>query len=163
MKTGREIFISNAQFCEFTQCMSGMVMENAIEEVKTSEFSADKVKGLTVDIMKKVSDKKDAQLMNSVAAAVDMWKNDDAKEWRNSLVNFARTQDDIVNVYVENGNEFVIVMEDSASDKVLEYNEFGFQLAEKYSNIKNFMVIDEEEFESMEDFFSDLKKIYQRG
>lgn len=158
--------VSDMQFCEFTQSISGALMSCAIEEVKKSEFSVDKVKDLTVDIMEKVSDKKDTELMNSIAAAVDMWKSDDTKEWKMSLINFARTQDDIVNVYAgkcEGENEFVIVMEDSASDNVLDYNEFGFQLAERYSNIKNFMVIDEEEFEGMEEFFSDLKKIYQRG
>lgn len=107
-----------------------------------------------------------SELMNNVATAVELWSNDVTKEWKFTLSKFSREHCDIDSVYVgrtEKGNEFVIVVDDSASDNVLDYNGFCFELEEKHTDIADFMIVDREEYDGMEDFFSLLKKIYQRG
>lgn len=166
MSNEETIIINTYQFSEFSKTMSCAYLNTAIESVRNTNFSANEIKGIAVDIMKKVADKKDTELMNCVADTVELWKNDKTKGWKMTLAKFARVNNDIFSIYAgrsENGNEFVIVVDDSASDDILDYSEFCFELAEKYNNIANFMILDREEYSDMEDFFSGFKKIYQRG
>lgn len=161
-----DFLVSSLYTSEFSNALLTVNFGQKIEDVVETDFSQEEMKNLTVDIMEKISETRNPNLMNLVANTVDFWKKDKTKEWKQSLCNFARTKKDIINIYVgrsEKGNEFIIVMEDSLNDNVLDYNEFSFQLAEKYSDIKDFMVLDKEEFESLSYYFSKLRKIYQRG
>lgn len=57
---------------------------------------------------------------------------------------------------------FIVIMEDSTTDSVFHYNEFGFKLSEKYLEIEDFMIIDENEANGCTHLLSLYYKIYQR-
>lgn len=158
--------IMEIQLSSFKKSMSKVYFETSVDAVKNTSFSINEIKGMTLDIMKKVSEKEDTDLMNSVATTVEAWQKDKTKAWKSSLAKFSRVRQDVYSVYAgktDKGNEFVIVLDDSACDDILDCTEFCFELAEKHDNIADFMILDREEYDDMQDFFSGFRKIYQRG
>lgn len=140
--------------------------EIAKEEVKRTDYAVSEIKELTFDIMDKVSNNGNVSLMNTIARNVRNWKKDKTIEWKSSLNAYARSREDIVNIYVgknTTGNEVIIVADDVVSEQVLEHNEFCFELLDTHADIVNFMVLDQEEYECMSIEFEGYKKIYQRG
>lgn len=140
--------------------------EVAKTDVKESVGSGENIKNLTLDIMDVISKDYDIALMNKVANAVEAWKKDETRGWKESLSMFARTNPEIESVWAgktDFGNQFLMVMDDSASDSILDYNGFGFKLCEKYKDINDFMILDTDEFGCMKEQFKLFKKIYQRG
>lgn len=138
----------------------------AKEEVKKSDSTVGELKELTLDIMNAVSIDGNSMLMHTIARNVHAWKNDKTSEWKSTLSSYARSRVDIMSIYVgrnESGDEFIIVADDVTSDEILDHNEFCFELVDKYDGIDNFMVLDMEEFESMDTMFRNHRKIYQRG
>lgn len=67
---------------------------------------------------------------------------------------------------IHNGNEqmFIIVMDDSAiDDNVLCYNDFGFEMLKKYTDISDFMILDVITSGGIEYMFDEINVIYRRG
>lgn len=91
-----------------------------------------------------------------------LYKNGFEKE----LQIFGKEHNDIDRIYIGKGKDneinFIIIMDDSVKDWVLDYNEFGFYLKEKYPKISDFMVIDKEYLSAIQYLLSDIKIIFKR-
>ena len=77
------------------------------------------------------------------------------------LSSYAAKQD-VSSIYLKNNSQgisFIVVIEDSTSDSVFEYNEIGFQISGTYQGIEDFMIIDIEEANAFSPL-SSYTKIY---
>lgn len=157
---------SNDRFLEVMKLFSKAKLDSSTRDIEKHKFTKKEMTGITADIISLVQKKEDIELMGQVALKIESWKKDTTKPWKMELSQYAREHEDIENIYVgrtDAGNEFLIIVDNSANSSVLSYNEYCFKLAEKYGNIADFMVMDQEEYEGMESFYSEFKKIYQRG
>ena len=163
----KEILINENHFFVFTKSMSEVYFNESIECVRKADTSVDEMKNITVDIMKKVSEKKDPDLMNSVATTVQIWKKDKSKAWKSAIIKFAKERPDIRSVNVvttyDDMWEVVIVVEDTTKENVLDYNDFLFEVREKYNSMKDFMVIDENMKTALDSMYKRIEIIYKRS
>ena len=84
--------------------------------------------------------------------------------WKMILSTFARKFDNIKMIYTgqcETGKDIIIIVDNICSDEVFQYNDFCFELMDDFSDIGNFMIFDEAEFEGME--YKNYTKMYQKG
>lgn len=166
MMESKENSINEKSLLLLQKTVSRFKLDLAKETVEVTNCSKNEMKSLTRKIIDVVSTDDNAVLMNQVANAVYSWKKDTTQEWKTSLAAFARENAEINRVYAgktDFGNEFVIVMDDSSSDAVLDYNDFCFELCDRYGDIEDFMVLDTEEYSAMSEQFKSFKKIFQRG
>ena len=61
------------------------------------------------------------------------------------------------------GEELVIIMDDSSNDTVLDYNEYCFNLQKKYKAITDFMVLDNATSKGIQYMYMKINVIYERG
>jgi hypothetical protein len=109
-------------------------------------------------------------LLDDLSSTIYSWISDVSpkilrNEWKTELTEYCMNNTDIIEALIyedDNNNEFIIVMEDASSENILDYNDFGFSLTDKYDHITNFMVIDQDEKTGM-DMLNDYLQIYQRG
>ena len=151
---------------EVMKVVAEQTFEIATRDVVESDCSAKKMKNLTSNIMRDVSEQANPQLMLTIAKRVESWKHDGSITWKKGVKSFARLYENIRQIYVgqcDGSTELVIVVNDVLLDEVLGYNEFCFELLEDFEDIANFYIFDEEEFESMSVEYSEYNKLYQRG
>lgn len=162
MKTQEKI----SNFETFTKVFAKVSFEDAENRVSEADCSTREIKGLTSDIMGFVSEDSNVELMNRIAAKVESWSRDKTLLWRNSLVEYGRTNDDIVAIYCkrkEGAGEIIVVADQSGGEAGLRHNDFCFELFDKYQDIGDFMVLDRGEFDGMKSYYKEFVKIYQRG
>lgn len=154
-----------------TQCIFPNIVDykidNMIEIMSSSDTSTAKVKELSVQLLElsKPLTKQNSANMMSIAKVVFGWE-EDLFNLRESLRNYYANKEDVCEIYLCKNNQmvsFIVVMDDSTSDSVFEYNEIGFELSEKYSEIEDFMIIDKEEAGGCEGLISNYDRIYKRG
>ncbi len=153
-------------FEAFTEVFSKIIFEAAEDRVNKIDCSTGELKGLTADIMGFVSEDNNVELMNRIAAKVESWSKDKTLIWKNSLVEYGRTSDDIEAIYCkkkEGASEIIVVADHSGGEAGLRHNDFCFELFDQYQDINDFMVLDREEFDGMKSYYRDFVKIYQRG
>lgn len=142
-------------------------IDNIVEIMSNSETSTARAKDLSVQLLelsKPLVKQSDATMMN-IAKVIHGWENSLFK-LRESLKDYYSNKEDICEIYLCKNNQmvsFIVVIDDSTSDSIFEYNEIGFELSEKYSEIEDFMVIDKEEAEGCEGLISKYDVIYKRG
>lgn len=78
--------------------------------------------------------------------------------WQSILKKYAKTHNDIINIYVENDKFLIIVNEITASD-ILEYYNFCFGIISSY-DIESFNIFDIKEFSNMKETYKSYQKIY---
>ena len=59
--------------------------------------------------------------------------------------------------------EFIIVMDDSSVDEVLEYNGFAFDLRRKFDESHDFMVLEVNTSNGIGQMFEEINVLYERG
>lgn len=158
--------MSDSNFKVFTKEFAKVNYEIAKMSVKESECSVAEIKGLTSNIMQYVSDDENTDLMNHIASVVEHWNNDKTLVWKKALTDYARTQEDIREIYYETkdgASRFLIVTEVTGGEILLQHNDFSFELFDRYDDISDFMVLDEGEFSSMKEYYLSYTRIYQRG
>lgn len=159
--------IPNNNFCRFQTAMVEVRYSNARSDIQNSNASAQKYKMLSLDLMDEVSGKS-VDNKNNISNIVEKWVTKlEPCYWHEDVIDFCRPKNDIAKVYeVRKGNEllFVIVMDDSTiDDNVLDYNEFGFEMLKKYTDINDFMVLDVMTSSGIEYMFDEVNIIYKRG
>lgn len=108
-----------------------------------------------------------AEQMNGMVDIIDGWSLDIEQHiWKDEVILFCRNNSDIVSAMTgikDDGQDLIIVMEDSTSDNVLDYNEFCFQMKEKYNEPDDFMVLDCNTAKGIECLYKKINTIYERG
>lgn len=135
------------------------------EYIRQSDFSKEKYKTITLDVMDSVLVSGDAKTMNNVASVVAKWNKKEC-EWVGYLLNWVKTLEDAQELLVcKNGSaiEVVVVVEDATRDEVLDYNEFLFEVRSKYDEVHDFMVLDEELKSALPAMYTQVDCIYKRG
>ena len=90
------------------------------------------------------------------------------EKWKNELRKYCASHRDINKALSASRNndrqEFIIIiMDDSTNDSVLDYNEFGYQLREKYpDSIDDFMVLDVDTSKGITDSYDQMDYLYER-
>ena len=142
-------------------------IDSMVEIMSSPETSTVRAKNLSVQLLelsKPLVKQSNATMMN-IAKVIFGWEKS-LFNLRESLRNYYSNKEDICEIYLCKNNQlvsFIVVMDDSTSDSVFEYNEIGFELSEKYSEIEDFMIIDKEEAEGCEGLISNYDMIYKRG
>lgn len=159
-KNKREMDLLNNE--NFIKSYLKLNFEIAKKNFEESNFSVTETKEIATDIMNLVSSSNDYNLMSIIAKKIESWKNDTRLIWKEALNSYARTHQDILQIWIYE-NEIIVVVDSVISDDIIEHNDFCFDLMDKFNGICNFMIFDLEEFESLQSEFLDYKKTYQRG
>ena len=93
-----------------------------------------------------------------------MLKTRDMKlAWMRRISEYATANPDVIAVYCRAKDEkhiFIIVTKQVVGDMALRHNDFCFKLFDEYESIFDFMVLDQEEFDSMKDAYDEFFQIY---
>lgn len=157
--------MSTQRNLQMNEYVAVLEMNLSEQYVKNSNFSREKYKTMTLDVMDSVFVSGDTKTMHSVAGVVAKWNNCE-DDWVGDLVSWAKTIEDAKELLIcENGNvmEIVVVVDDSTKDHVLDYNEFLFEIRGKYDEIHDFMVLDDELRAALPAMYTQVKCIYKRG
>lgn len=138
-----------------------------IDDICKSKASLDQYKQLTIDVLNVTFDTGSNLSMKYISSVIEKWKDSLVNNtWKQELLSFCENHDDIIAAMTaidEGNNIFVVVMEDSTSDNVIDYNIFGFDLIDKYrDDINDFMILDRNTANGIEDLLSDVVTIYQK-
>ncbi len=148
----------------FQAAITDMRVRSAKKIVSDSAASISEYKMLTLNI---VTSCKDRYSQNKMVDMIEAWSLSlDRCEWHKELIEFCRERDDIVKAVSTKNNgqtEFIIIMDDSSTDTVLDYNGFAFELRRKYDEIYDFMVLDVNTSKGIEQMFEDINVLYERG
>lgn len=110
---------------------------------------------------------KDRKFLKQIAKNIQIWTEENiAMKLKEDMLSYFASKRDICALYLSKNTinqSFIVIMEDSTSDTVFEYNEFGFKLSEKYQEIKDFMIIDSGEAEGCSGLLKNYSTIYKRG
>lgn len=153
----------NRNMQSFQKAITEMRIDDAKKKVRDSHARVEDFKMLTLNIM---SACKDSSSKNRTADVFEAWFLDLRKdEWQEDLVRFCRAKGDIAKALgVKNAGkeEFIIIMDDSSVDSVLDYNEFAFGLREKHKEIHDFMVLDVNTSKGIEQMYEEVNVLYER-
>ncbi len=120
---------------------------------------------LTDDIKSSGDEELMQNAMDDIYDILDQYSEEE--KWKNELKKYCASHRDInkaLSVSKNNDSqEFIIIMDDSTSDSVLDYNEFGYQLREKYpDSIDDFMVLDVDTSKGITDSYDQIDYLYER-
>lgn len=144
-------------------------MNSIQKDISYSPVVNGEIKELTVNLLEasKPIIKKDSEFLKRVAKCVQIWEEDNITiKLKEEMLSYYASKKDVCELYLCRNNQiisFIVVMEDSTSDTVFEYNEFGFELSGKYQEIEDFMIIDVEEAEGCLGLLKNYNLIYRRG
>ena len=147
------------------QAVAQVTLDTAVSEIKDRESSDTELKWLTMSLAKSVPNENPVEMVK-VAQMVRLWSEDKSIKWRNNLVEYAKTHEDIESVLyktVDGKGFFLIISSTQDADIILEHNEFCFVLFDKYEDISDFTVLELGEYKSMKNFYQGYAKIYKRG
>lgn len=156
--------ISELGMQSFQMAITDMRVRGAKKIVNDSKASINKYKMLTLNI---VTSFKDGYSQNKMVDVIEAWSLSlDRYGWHKELIEFCMGKDDIVKAMDAKNNgqtEFIIIMDDSSVDTVLDYNGFAFDLRRKYDEIYDFMVLDVNTSKGIEQMFEEINVLYERG
>ena len=155
------------------QILFPKMVEYKIEDVKNSvsdgAISKARVQGLTVSLLEATKPTVNQSMgdLLKVARCITSWEeNKGLMALKESILLSYADKSDVCSIYLCKDNQvvsFIVVIEDSTADTVFEYNELGFDLSEKYKEIEDFMIIDNEEAEGCCGLLSRYNMIHKRG
>lgn len=139
-----------------------------IDDINTTNASLNQYKELTINILNATKTTGTKYGMKYISNIIDQWKETVVRDlWKKEIYDYCLTHDDIsaaLSVLDEDKRAFVIIMNDSTSDNVITYNEFGFDMIKKYhDDIFDFMILDKSTAKGLEDLFSGIESIYIKG
>lgn len=156
--------IEAQNMCAFQNAISGYRLECAREIIKNADDSD--IKELTMDIVSSVK-RYDITTQNKLADLIEAWSiNLNSIRWKEDVCDFCKQNADICSAYSVmflHKRQLVIVVDDMTKDTVLNYNMFAFDLRNRYPEINDFMVIDDEAFNHIINEFDTCDDIYRRG
>lgn len=154
----------NKSMQSFQMAITDMRVKGAEKIIKESAASSDEYKMLTLNIMTSCTDNKGT---NKIVDMIEAWSlNLNRCKWHEELIAFCQSKTDIVKAIIAKNSgqtEFIIVMEDSLSDAVLDYNGFAFDLRRKYKEISDFMILDVNTSKGIGQMFEEINVLYERG
>lgn len=116
------------------------------------------------DNISQINDKKYLNYIYSIMKRICDETNERA--WYKELKTFGKNHSDIAQILEtenEGIREFIIIMDDSTKDSVLDYNDFGFTILRKYKKYLNdFMVLDKNTAVGVMHMYSQVQTIYMR-
>lgn len=150
----------------FTGSISNLRIDLAKNTIKESNRSENSYKYLLYNILEHSKTDNTQEQKNQLADIIERWScNIRNCPWHTELITFCKEKNNIHSAYAvsnKNREEFIIVMDDSTDESVLDYNEFGFNLREKFNTIHDFMVLDVGMLSSINSMFEKIEKIYER-
>ncbi len=163
-----------ASVCDNLGTIYRSVLEYKLEGIESSlsdiKAGNGRVKNLTFNLLEasKSTVRQDGKTISAIAKCIQRWEEEKSVllGLRADMMSCYSFRKDVSRIFLcREGRtfSFVIVVDDSTSDTVFDYNEFGFMLSERYQDIEDFMVIDEEEAKGCSQLLSSYDKIYQRG
>lgn len=148
----------------FQNAISSFRLDLAKDVVNASNETD--VKELALDIVSSAKEM-DLESKNILADVIEAWSiNLSSMTWLEELRHFCEKNQDIQSVYSVDflcKKQLLIIVDDMASDKVLDYNGFAFDLRNRYKEIKDFMVIDRESYNCLKNEFEKCDEVYRRG
>lgn len=151
------------------QCIFSNMVEYKLETVKETvhQVSGERAKDLTISLLEASKTAKNLVALTNIAKAITLWEeNKNLQILREDIMCMYSCKKDVNSIYLCRDNQivsFIVVMDDSTADSVFLYNEIGFQLSEKYTEIEDFMIIDTEEEKGCLRLLSNYNLIYKRG
>lgn len=133
--------------------------------VRSSNSNHTEYKALTLDIMKEVESGHDAYTMAAVANVVGKWACEQV-EYYKEVIKFCREHHDISEALLGDNCEkkdIILLVDDSTKEEVLDYNDFMFEVRENYSEVDDFIIIDNFMKSAIEAMYHNLECIYVRG
>lgn len=158
---GRNIEIKNN---EMMNRIIELRYDNNINVVEKTNADSRQYKKLVSDMLN-LSQKINKSIdLEKISNCIDSWKESCVNnQWVIQLKEYFSKCKDVLYIYVYCNREVVVVLEDITNDNLFIYNEFCFDLADKYQDINNFMVIDEEEAIGSQDLLRNYDMIYKKG
>jgi hypothetical protein len=153
---------------EFMNKVFELRLESDIDDIIASSASLTQYKVLSLELTNATRQVGNNIYMKHISSIIKNWKDGIVSElWKEELKSFCIEHEDIIASYSaedEGKRLFIIVMDDSTSDKVLDYNEFGFELKKKYPNeIDDFMVLDSITVNGIDGLLNKVSNIYTKG
>ncbi len=145
-----------------------MRLDYDINEIKKANASAVQYKELTLDVLSASKNTSSKYELQCIVDVIEKWKESVVGDlWKNEISNFCNEHSDIISALSasdEGKIMLIIVMEDSTSDNVIEYNGYGLDFIEKYKKqIYDFMILDKCTSNGIEELFSNIEIIYKKG
>lgn len=166
--------VQKAGICNDLGLVFSSVLEYKLDDIKSDlsdiKMEDSRVRNLTFNLLEvsKSTVRQDGNTISAIAKCIQIWEEEKGVllGLRRDIVSCYSSKKDVSKIFLcreEGAFSFVIVVDDSTSDTVFDYNELGFMLTERYKDIEDFMVIDEEEAKGCSQLLSSYDKIYQRG
>lgn len=133
--------------------------------LQKSDYSKAKYKALSLDIMDGVRNCGDIDTMNVVSNIVARWGVQES-EWISDIIEFSKGKEDIEEFFVGENDlvkDVILIVDDTTEEHILDYNEFLFNIRDKYDEIHDFMVIDECMKSAINAMYNVVSCIYKRG
>lgn len=152
---------------QFSTAFTEYRLKNAESTIKEASAGVDRLKVLTLDIFHESATTVSRENANKLIDIVETWTIDFEKsEIVNDVIAFCQSMQDINRALLcekSDGEELVIIMDDSSNDAVLDYNEYCFNLQKKYKAITDFMVLDNATSKGIQYMYMKINVIYERG
>lgn len=159
--------VDEKNFDCFKNVMTNVRVNEAEKIIKQTDAPVYAIKSLVLDFASETKKSSSMEQKNAFADMIEGWNiNLNQCRWHSDLIEFCENHENIMEAYfVKNsGNEeFIVVMDDSTDDSVLDYNEFAFALRHKYAEIYDFMILDPTMMNGIGSMFEKMEKIYERG
>lgn len=132
--------------------------------LKKSDFTNAKYKRLSLDIMDGVRSGGDITTMSIVSGIV---RNTiiEEKDWVGKVLAFGREHFDIQQLLIcknSNVKDIVMVVDDTTEERILDYNDFLFEIRKEYDEVHDFMVIDENMLDALASMYCERISFYER-
>lgn len=150
---------------QFQKVFTNLRVTQVKDDIADSEYSAKDMKNLALEMVEhaktlSISD------TNQFLDMVELWSAKLKKgEWKEELIEYCKERHNIAKLLIASKNgckEFIIIMDDSTDDSVLEYNEYAFEVRKKYDEISDFMILDINTSKGIEYMYDEIDMLYER-
>lgn len=87
------------------------------------------------------------------------------KDWVGKVLAFGREHFDIQQLLIcknSNVKDIVMVVDDTTEERILDYNDFLFEIRKEYDEVHDFMVIDENMLDALASMYCERISFYER-
>lgn len=142
-------------------------LDSDMDYINESRASLDQYKMLSLELVNATKYYGNKYNMQYISSIIEKWKESIVKDcWRDKLRCFCCEHDDIIASFsaIDEGKRiFILVMDDSTTDKVLDYNEFCFKFREEHKDeIDDFMVLDKLTVVGIDELLHEVQNIYTK-
>lgn len=135
------------------------------ECVNNTNTSTSNYKQLTLTFMDSVKNSHDVPAMCNFNRIVGEWMAEELRYYA-EIHSFCVNHNDITEVYLGINNkrkELVVLVDDSTKEETVDYNDFFFDIRDKYEEIDDFMIMDDFMKDSISAMYSNRETLYTRG